>query len=58
MFLNLCDVLEQSLMVTIITSFNLGLITNISSINILPDINLVVDILRVVDFLKAYITTS
>ena len=58
MFLNLCDVLEQSLLDTIITFSSLGIITNFSSINILSDIDLVVYILSIMDFLKAYITTS
>ena len=58
MFLNLGDVLEQSLLVTFITSSSLGIVTNLSSLNILSNINLMVNILSVVDFLKAFVTTS
>jgi hypothetical protein len=50
MFLNLCDVLEQSLLDTIITFSSLGIITNFSSIDIFSDINLVVYILSIMDF--------
>jgi hypothetical protein len=58
MFLNLCDVIEQSLLVTNITSPDLDTVTNISNLVILPDVNIMMYILRVVDLFKVYITTT
>ena len=58
MILDPGGVLEQSFLVTDINSSSLGIVMNLSSVDILSDINLMVDILSVVDFLKADIGIS
>jgi hypothetical protein len=46
-FRNLSHILEQSVLVSIITSSCMGIVTIIISLTVLPDVNLVVDIIGV-----------